>query len=80
MDWISQLRKQRISGKYEEQYGPWTPENFRGRNPVSEAVDELVDALNYIDMAQQMGKISEGLKIRLTFDLERMLNILSLNK
>ena len=61
MDWITKLRKTRISGKYEKKYGPWTPENFKDRNPISEAEDELIDCLNYLEMSEMKGVISRPL-------------------
>jgi hypothetical protein len=79
MDWITKLRKQRIE-KGIPKYGPWDPSAFTKRNPLSEAIDEGIDLLNYIEMSEMCGKISEGLKNRLTFDVERVLNILKLNE
>jgi len=55
--WIDLLRRQRIKIG-EAKYGKWHPDNFKDRDPIQEGIDELIDYLNYSNMAWRCRCIS----------------------
>jgi len=58
-DWVETECRKRIEDG-EAKYGPWTAENFRltNRNGVNEAIPELLDCINYLEMSYQRHEIS----------------------
>ncbi len=71
-DWIEELRQERI--KKNSKKGSWTPEGFKGRHPLGQAIEEGADLLNYLEMAQFMGYITEGFRYRICLGIKDTLN------
>jgi hypothetical protein len=87
--WIEKKRQERIA-RGDAKKGPWTAENFlaTGRSGLGELIPELIDSINYAEMAWKIGEISEGfylwlkstfvdLILRIDLEAEREIKIAS---
>ncbi len=72
MEEIEKIRQERIARGIPK-YGPWHPDAFKDRNVIKEITDELIDAINYLEMAQMMGKISMGFFVRQSQELKQII-------
>ena len=58
-DWVFKERKERIKAG-EAKYGPWSATAFKltRRTGLNEATEELLDAINYLEMSLLVDEIS----------------------
>jgi hypothetical protein len=54
---LDEIRLRRIE-EGQKKYGPWIPENFTDRDLITMAIEELADALNYVEMSYKMGRLT----------------------
>lgn len=73
MEEIERIRQERIA-KGILKYGPWHPDSFKNRNLITEITNELIDAINYLEMAQMIGKISMGFFVRQSQELKHIIH------
>jgi len=69
---VEKIRQERIK-KGIPKYGPWHPDSFKDRDTTKEITDELIDAINYLEMAYIMGKITQGFYVRQVHDLKEII-------
>ena len=72
-EWIKTLCRRRIRGRFKNKYGPWSPASFKDRDPRVEDIYELIDSLNYGQMAFKMKLVSEEFYERKTALLWKLL-------
>jgi hypothetical protein len=61
---IDMLKKERMV-KGEAKYGRFDPNNDP-RNFINECIDELLDSLNYLEMASQKGQLTPELALKIS--------------